>query len=307
MRKKISIIGTGNVGASAAMYCLSKNLADVVLLDILGDMARGKALDLNHSASLENCNCRVMGTDDYRDTADSHIIAVTAGMIRQKGMTRDDLFKVNWDIVRDVTHNALKYSPNAILLVVTNPVDLLTYAILKDTDLPHHRVMGMSGILDASRLRYNVSAVLGIPAHAVHGTVIGEHGDSMVPLLRLASANGIQLTELLSKEQLDEIARKTVGGGAEVINLMGKSAWLGPGLAIARNIEAIIEDTKELLPCSVFLEGQYGARDMCMCVPVRLGGTGIEEIVELRLNDEESAAVARSVASIRGKLNAVGL
>ena len=302
MRKKITVIGAGNVGASVAQFCLVKKLGDVVMLDVVEGAAKGKALDLSQAAALQNHNCLISGTSDYADTAGSDLIIVTAGIARKPGMTRDDLVKTNHSIVTQVVKAAVAQSPGALLIVVSNPLDVMCQVAYKASGLPPSRVIGLSGMLDASRLRYYMGKELNVPPHTVDALVLGEHGDSMVALTRLASVGGVPATDLLSKEKLDKIAHDTASGGAAVVALLGFSAYYGPGIATAAMAEALLTDGHTVMPCSVHLTGQYGANDMFMCAPARLGAKGVEEIIEISLNDEEKAAVAQSVASIRSKL-----
>ncbi len=303
MRKKITVIGAGNVGASVAQFCLVKKLGDVVLLDVVEGTARGKALDLSQAAALQNHNCRISGTSDYTETAGSDLIIVTAGIARKPGMTRDDLVKTNYSIVTQVVKAAMEQSPDALLVVVSNPLDVMCQAAYKASKLPPHRVIGLSGMLDASRLRYYMAKELGVAPHTVEALVLGEHGDSMVALTRLSTVGGVPVPDLLPQEKLDQIARDTAAGGAAVVALLGFSAYYGPGIAAAAMAEALLTDSHSVMPCSVYLSGQYGADDMFMCAPARLGAGGIEEVIELSLNETEQKAIADSVASIRSKLD----
>lgn len=305
MRKKITVVGAGNVGATVAQSCLMKNLGDVVMIDVAEGVAKGKALDMGQASALQNHDCRIIGTADYADTAGSDVVVVTAGIARKPGMSRDDLVNTNLKIVRDCVTAAVKVSPNAIFIIVSNPLDIMCAAAQKASGLPTERVIGLSGMLDAARLKYYLAEAADAPARSVNALVLGEHGDSMVPLTRIATIGGVPAPVVLGKEKLEEVAKKTAGGGAAIVALLGYSGYYGPGLATATMVEAVIMDSKVVMPCSAYLTGQYGAKDMYMCVPARVGANGIEEVIELELNDEEKAAVANSVESIRSKLTAL--
>lgn len=302
MRKKITVVGAGNVGAAVAQFCLIKKLGDVVLLDVNEGLAKGKALDLSQAGALQNHHFRVTGTADYADTAGSDIVIITAGIARKPGMTRDDLVKTNRTIVAEVTKAAVKASPDTILIVVSNPLDIMCQVAQKVSGLPPERVIGLSGMLDSARLKYYIAEAADVSPHTVDALVLGEHGDSMVALIRMATAGGVPVRDLLSKEQLDDIVKKTANGGAAVVALLGYSAYYGPGIAAAAMAEAILMDSHSVIPCSVYLSGQYGAKDIYMCAPARLNAKGVNGIVELKLNEEEKQAVAASIASIRSKL-----
>ena len=302
MRKKITVIGAGNVGAAAAQSCLMKNLGDVVMLDVAEGLAKGKALDMSQAAALQNHDCRIQGTADYADTAKSDLVIVTAGIARKPGMSRDDLVKTNFKIVTEVVSAAVKQSPDAIFIIVSNPLDIMCRVAQQVSGLPTRRVIGLSGMLDSSRLKHYLAEAVDIAPSRVEALVLGEHGDSMVALPRLATIGGVPAPAFLKKEELDEIAKKTAGGGAAIVALLGYSAYYGPGQAIAAMAEAVLRDTHAVMPCSAFLTGQYGAKDMYMCVPVRLGANGVESVIELDLNAEEKKAVAESIESIRSKL-----
>lgn len=302
MRRKITVIGAGNVGATVAQFCLLKKLGDVILLDINEGVAKGKALDLSQAAALQNHHFRVIGTSDYADTKNSDIVIVTAGIARKPGMTRDDLVKTNFKIVSDVVKAAVKESPDTILIIVSNPLDIMCQVAQKVSGLPHERVIGLSGMLDSSRLKYYIAEATDVSPHTVDAIVLGEHGDSMVALTRMSTVGGVPVHDLLSPEQLDDIVQKTANGGAAVVALLGYSAYYGPGIAAAAMAEAILTDSHSVIPCSVYLTGQYGADGIYMCAPARLNDKGVHSVVELDLNDEEKNAVAKSVASIRSKL-----
>lgn len=302
MRKKITVIGAGNVGATVAQFCLLKKLGDVVLLDVIEGTAKGKALDLGQAAALQNHHFRIMGTADYADTANSDIVIITAGVARKPGMTRDDLVKTNFKIVSDVVKATVKYSPNAILIIVSNPLDIMCKVAQQVSGLPPQRVIGLSGMLDSSRLKYYIAEAAGVSPHTVDSIVLGEHGDSMVALTRMSTIGGVPVHDILDEEQIADVIKKTAHGGAAVVALLGYSAYYGPGIAAAAMAEAVLTDSDSVIPCSVYLSGQYGADGIYMCAPARLNAEGVSGIVELELNAEEKKAVAASVASLRSKL-----
>ena len=304
MRKKITVIGAGNVGASVAQYCLVNKLGDIVLLDLAEGVAKGKALDLAQAAMLQKHFCRIKGTVDYIDTANSAIVIITAGIARKPGMSRDDLVKTNLTIVKNCVTSVMRHSPDAILIVVSNPLDIMCKVALDASGLPPHRVLGLSGMLDTARFKYYLAEAIGgdIAPSCMHALVIGEHGDSMVPLPRYASVGGVPLSTFLSMDKLAEASRKAATGGAAIVSLMGTSAYYAPGIGAASMAEAILNDSHSVMPCSVYLTGQYGANDMFMCVPVRLGRRGVEEIIEVELDAEEKVSITASIANIREKL-----
>lgn len=302
MRKKITVIGAGNVGATVAQFCLLKKLGDVVLLDVVEGIAKGKALDLGQAAALQNHHFRIIGTADYADTADSDVVIITAGVARKPGMTRDDLVKTNFKIVTDVVKSVVKYSPKAILIIVSNPLDIMCKVAQEVSGLPPHKVIGLSGMLDSSRLKYYIAEAAGVSPHTVDAIVLGEHGDSMVALTRMTTIGGVPVHDILDEEQIADVVKKTANGGAAVVALLGFSAYYGPGIAAATMAEAVLTDSDSVIPCSVHLSGQYGADGIYMCAPARLNAEGVSDVVELELNAEEKKAVAASVASIRSKL-----
>ncbi len=302
MRRKITIVGAGNVGASTAHACLMAKLGDVVLIDVVENTAKGKALDLAQASSLEGHGCMVKGTGNYDDTADSDLVVVTAGIARKPGMSRDDLLKTNISIVTQVMKETVARSPNALFIIVSNPVDVMCMVALKASGLPARRVIGLSGVLDGARMRAYIAEAVGVPPQRVHGLTIGEHGDTMVPLPRLSTIGGVPVPKLLPPDVLDEIQKKTTAGGAGVVALLGYSAFYAPGAAITSMAEALLTNSKMVLACSVYLEGQYGARDMYMGAPARLGKDGVESVIELDLNAEEKAALDKSIASIQSNL-----
>lgn len=303
---KITVIGAGNVGATCADVMISRELADeVVLLDIKEGVAEGKAMDIMQTAALREFNTRVCGvTNDYTATAKSDVVVITSGIPRKPGMTREDLIGTNANIVKSVTDNILQYSPEAIIVVISNPMDTMTYLVLKACKLPANRVIGMGGALDSSRFKYYLSKALNVPASEINGFVIGGHGDTtMIPLIRFATYNGIPVSEILSKDEQDKVVADTMVGGATLTKLLGTSAWYAPGAACASLVESVMRDQKRVLPCSVALNGEYGQKDIAIGVPVVLGKTGIEKIVEYKLDGSEQAAFAKSSEAVRSMNN----
>ncbi len=299
---KITVIGAGNVGATCVNAIMTMQFAsEVVLLDIKPGISEGKAIDMNQTAKLFRFDTRVTGvTNDYEATAKSAVIVVTSGIPRKPGMTREELIGVNAGIVNDVIENALKYSPNAVVIVVSNPMDTMTYLTLKTSKLPKNKVIGMGGILDSSRFVYYLRKALNAPASDVAGMVIGGHGDTtMIPMTRYASLRGIPVSELISKEELDKVAQDTMVGGATLTKLLGTSAWYAPGASIAALARSIILDEKKIYPCCVSLEGEYGQNDICIGVPVVVGRHGWEKVIEMKLNEEEQAKFEQSAAAVR--------
>lgn len=299
---KITVIGAGNVGATCANVMAQKELAsEIVLLDIKEGFAEGKAMDIMQTAALLNFNSRVIGvTSDYSKTANSDVVVVTSGLPRKPGMTREDLIGTNAGIVNEVTGNILKYSPNAILVIISNPMDTMTYLTLKKSGLPKNKVIGMGGILDSSRFKYNLSQALQVPASDLEGTVIGGHGDTtMIPLARLATYNGVSVTSLLPKDSVDKIVADTMVGGATLTKLLGTSAWIAPGAAGAALVQAIVRDEKKIFPCCAYLDGEYQQKDICIGVPVVIGKNGIEKIVDYKLTSDEQDAFNKSADAVR--------
>lgn len=299
---KVTVVGAGNVGATCANVLAFKGIADeVVLLDIKEGVSEGKAMDMMQTAQLLCMNTVVKGvTNDYAATAGSDVVVITSGIPRKPGMTREELIGVNAGIVRSVVSSVLEYSPNAIIVCVSNPMDTMTYLIHKVTDLPKNRIIGMGGALDSSRFKYFLSQALGANANEVEGMVIGGHGDTtMIPLKRFATYKGLPVSGLIPAEELDKIAADTMVGGATLTKLLGTSAWYAPGAAAAMVASAIIHNEKRIIPCSVMLEGEYGHSDLCIGVPVVLGKDGIERIIELDLNDEEKALFDASATAVK--------
>jgi malate dehydrogenase len=299
---KISIIGAGNVGASCAEYIAMKDFAsEVVLLDIKENFAEGKALDLMQTATLNGFNTRITGsTNDYSKTAGSDVVVITSGIPRKPGMTREELIGINAGIVKQVAEQVLTYSPEAIIIVVSNPMDTMTYLALKATGLPKNRIIGMGGILDSSRFKHYLSTALQAPASDVNGMVIGGHGDTtMIPLTRLASYNGAPVSQFIEADALAKVAADTMVGGATLTGMLGTSAWYAPGASVAVLVQSIICDQKKLFPCCVKLEGEYGQNDICLGVPVIIGKNGWEKIVDVSLDANEQALFEKSAAAVR--------
>ncbi len=306
---KVTVVGAGNVGATCANVLAFNEVADeVVMLDVKEGVSEGKAMDMMQTAQLLGFDSRLVGcTNRYEDTANSDVIVITSGIPRKPGMTREELIGVNAGIVKSVAENALKHSPNAILVVISNPMDTMTYLALKSLGLPKNRIIGMGGALDSSRFKYFLSEALGCNANEVEGMVIGGHGDTtMIPLTRFATYKGLPVSNFLSAEELEKVAQSTMVGGATLTKLLGTSAWYAPGAAGAFVVESILHNQMKMVPCSVALEGEYGEEDICCGVPVILGRNGIEKIVELPLNDEEKAAFKASAAAVRKVNGALG-
>ncbi len=299
--KKITVIGAGNVGATCANVIAHKDLArEVVLLDIKEGVAEGKALDIWQTSSINNFNTRVTGvTNDYLKTKGSGVIVITSGIPRKPGMSRDDLIKTNASIVKEVTEKAVKYSPDAIIIVVSNPLDVMTYAAYQAANKSSNKVFGMAGTLDTGRYKAFLANALDVSPKDIHALLMGGHGDTMVPLPRYTSVNGIPIAELLGKGELDKIVERTKFGGGELVNLMGTSAWYAPGAAAAQLVEAIVDDQKRIFPVCACLKGEYGLKNIYLGVPVKVGSEGIEEIIELNLNKDEMKMLQESAISVK--------
>lgn len=299
---KVTIVGAGNVGASCAEYIAIKSIAsEVVLLDIKAGFAEGKALDLMQTATTLGFNSRITGvTNDYSATKDSDVVVITSGVPRKPGMTREELIGINAGIVQSVANSILEHSPKTVIVVVSNPMDTMTYLTLKATSLPKNRVIGMGGALDSSRFKTYLSLALDKPANDIQGMVIGGHGDTtMIPLTRLASYNGTPVSQHLSDAQLEKVAASTMVGGATLTKLLGTSAWYAPGASVAYLVDSIINDQKKMIPCSVLLEGEYQQQDLCIGVPCIIGKNGLESIVDVKLNDKEQAKFDQSTAAVK--------
>lgn len=304
---KITVIGAGNVGATCANVIAHKDLAaEVVLLDIKEGLAEGKALDIWQTSSINHFNTRVTGsTNDYLKTKGSGVIVITSGIPRKPGMTRDDLIKTNAAIVKEVTEKAIKYSPDAIIIVVSNPLDVMTYAAFLAANKDPHKVFGMAGILDTGRYKAFLANALNVSPTDIHAMLLGGHGDTMVPLPRYTSVSGIPVTELLGKDVIDKIVERTRKGGGELVSLMGTSAWYAPGAAVTQMVEAIVDNQKRIFPVCAYLNGEYGQKNLYLGVPVKLGKGGVEEIIEISLNVEEKKLLTSSVASVREVMKAL--
>ncbi|TCI22174.1 malate dehydrogenase [Exiguobacterium sp. SL-9] len=305
-RNKISVIGSGFTGATTALYLAQKELGNVVLLDIKENEnpTKGKALDMQEAAPIQGFDSWITGTSDYADTADSDIVVITAGIARKPGMSRDDLVSTNAKVMRAVTKEVARYSPDAILIILTNPVDAMTYAAFKESGFPKERVIGQSGVLDTARFRTFVAAELNISVKDVSGFVLGGHGDDMVPLIRYSYAGGIPLEKLLPSDRIEAIVNRTRKGGGEIVQLLGNgSAYYAPAAAIVEMVEAILKDQRRILPAIAYLDGEYGFHNLYLGVPTILGANGIERVLELELTEEEAAALERSADSVRSVLN----
>ncbi|MBR5551805.1 MAG: malate dehydrogenase [Muribaculaceae bacterium] len=299
---KVTVVGAGNVGATCANVLVTTGVADeVVLIDIKEGLSEGKSMDIMQTANILNLNTRLTGvTNDYEKTAGSDVVVITSGIPRKPGMTREELIGVNAGIVKSVTDNVLKYSPNAVIVCVSNPMDTMTYLIHKTSGLPKNRIIGMGGALDSARFKFYLSQALNANPNEIEGMVIGGHGDTtMIPLTRFAAYRGVPASSLLEAETLAKVAADTMVGGATLTGLLGTSAWYAPGAAAAQVAAAVIHDQKKLIPCSAMLEGEYGESDICIGVPCILGKGGIEKIVEFELNDEEKALFKKSADAVR--------
>jgi malate dehydrogenase len=299
MKSKVTVVGAGNVGATAAQRIVEKQIADVALIDIVPGVPQGKALDIMESAPVEKFDARMRGSNDYEVADGSDVVVITAGVPRKPGMSRDDLVATNEGIVADVVRKVLPGSPNAILIVVSNPLDAMCEVARRVSKLPRERVFGMAGVLDSARMRWFIAEALGVSVENTHAFVLGGHGDTMVPLPRFSTVAGIPIPELLPQEKIDAIVQRTRDGGAEVVNLLKTSAWYAPAAAVVEMVDAVLRDKKKILPCAAFLQGEYGMRDVYLGVPVRLGAGGMEKVVEIALTADESAALARSADAVR--------
>jgi malate dehydrogenase len=302
MNRKVTVVGgAGNVGATVARAVAQRELADVVIVDIADTKAAGVALDIYESCPIEGSASRVVGvgTKDFSETANSDVVVITSGVPRKPGMSRDDLLNVNYKIMQDVTAEVVKHSPNCIIVPVSNPLDAMAQAVYRLSKFPKHRVIGMAGVLDSARMRTFIAMELNVSVENVHAFVLGGHGDTMVPLARYSTVAGIPLPDLLPKDRIDAIAKRTADGGAEITKLVGTSAWFAPGAAVGEMVDAILKDKKKILPCSVYLEGEYGINGLFVGVPVKLGARGVEEIIQIKLTAEEKAALDKSAGAVR--------
>ena len=308
MRKKVTIVGSGNVGATAAHWIASKELADVVLIDIVEGVPQGKGLDLLEAMPIEKRDSFVVGTQDYKDTANSDIVVITAGVPRKPGMSRDDLLNTNYNIMKAVVGEVVKYSPNCILIIVSNPLDAMAQAAYKLSGFPRERVIGMAGVLDSARFRAFIATELKVSVENVTAFVLGGHGDTMVPLPRYSTVAGIPITELIEPAALERLVQRTRDGGAEIVKyLKTGSAYYAPSAAVAEMVEAILEDKKKILPCAALLDGEYGIKGLYVGVPVKLGSKGIEQIIEIKLTPAEKAALDKSADSVKELVGVIGV
>lgn len=299
MRKKVTVVGAGNVGANCALRIADQELADVVLVDVVEGVPQGKGLDLLESGPVQGYDVSVTGSNDYEPTANSDIVVVTAGFPRKPGMSRDDLLMANFAVVKTATEQAVKFSPNCILIIVTNPLDAMCQAAYLVSKFSKNRVIGMAGVLDTARFRTFIAAELGVSVENVIGVVLGGHGDTMVPLVRLSSVAGIPLTELMDQATIDRIVDRTRNGGAEIVKyLKTGSAYYAPSAATVEMVESILKDKKKVLPCAAYLEGEYGVSGLFVGVPVKLGSRGIEKIYEIKLSSDEQAALKKSADAV---------
>jgi malate dehydrogenase len=308
-RNKITVVGAGNVGATAAHWLASKELGDVVLVDIVEGMPQGKALDLAQAAPIEGFDAALVGaTSDYAQTANSDVVIITSGLPRKPGMSRDDLLKTNAGIVSSVTEEIAKYSPDSVIIVVSNPLDAMTQVAFRKSGFPKHRVIGMAGVLDSARMRCFLAEELDVSVENVTAFVLGGHGDTMVPLPRYSTCAGIPVTELIPKEKLDAIVKRTANGGAEIVGLLKTgSAYYAPSAAAVEMTEAILKDKKKILPCAAFLEGEYGINNLYVGVPCKLGARGLEQIIEINLTNDERIALQKSAGAVQELIDVLGI
>jgi malate dehydrogenase len=304
MQQKVTVVGAGNVGATTAQRLVEKEIADVVLVDIIPGVPQGKSLDILESAPVERFDAKLTGTNGYEETSGSDLVVVTAGVPRKPGMSRDDLVATNEGIVADVVRKVLPGSPNAILVVVSNPLDAMCEVARRVSGLPPERVFGMAGVLDSARMRWFLAEALGVSVESTHAFVLGGHGDTMVPLIRYSTVAGIPLPDLVkmgwsTQERLDKIVQRTRDGGAEIVGLLKTSAWYAPASAVVEMVDSVLRDKKKILPCAAYLRGEYGMKDVYLGVPVKLGRGGVEQVVEITLTDEESSALRKSADAVR--------
>jgi malate dehydrogenase len=312
MNRKVTVVGgAGNVGATVARAIADKELADVVIIDIAEQKAAGVGLDMFEACPIEGSDARIVGygaTDEgWKATADSDVVVITSGVPRKPGMSRDDLLQTNYKIMQSVTEQVVRHSPKTIIVPVANPLDAMCQAVYRLSKFPRERVIGMAGVLDSSRMSTFVAMELNVSVENVHSFVLGGHGDTMVPLPRYSTVAGIPITELMSKERIDAISKRTADGGAEITKLVGTSAWYAPGSAAAEMVEAILKDKKKILPCSVFLQGEYGIQNLFVGVPVKLGARGVEQIIQIKLTAEEDAALKKSAGAVKELTDALSI
>ncbi|HEY7862674.1 MAG TPA: malate dehydrogenase [Thermoanaerobaculia bacterium] len=299
MQQKVTVVGAGNVGATAAQRLVEKEIADVVLVDIIPGVPQGKSLDILESAPVERFDARMIGTNGYEETKGSDVVAITAGVPRKPGMSRSDLVTTNEGIVADVVRKVLPGSPDAILVIVSNPLDAMCEVARRVSGLPPERVFGMAGVLDSARMRWFLAEALGVSVESTHAFVLGGHGDTMVPLPRYSTVGGVPVTELLPKDKVDAIVQRTRDGGAEIVGLLKTSAWYAPASAVVEMVDSVLRDKHKILPCAAYLRGEYGMKDVYLGVPVKLGRRGVEQVIEISLTPEESVALQKSADSVR--------
>jgi malate dehydrogenase len=305
---KITIIGAGAVGATAAQRIAEKELGDVVLTDIVEGLPQGKALDLMESGPLFGYDSKVTGTNDYKDIEGSDVVVITAGIVRKPGMTREDLLKINTKIITDVSNNIKRYAPDSVVITVTNPLDIMTYVTLKTTSFEPERVFGMSGVLDSGRFATFIAMELGCSVRDINAMVLGGHGDTMVPMPRFTTVTGVPITELMSRSRIDRLVERTINGGAEIVNLLKTgSAFYAPSAAVTNMVEAVVKDTNRILPVCAYLNGEYGKKDIYLGVPVKLGRRGVEDIVELTLTEEEEIALGKSADAVKSGIASLNI
>jgi malate dehydrogenase len=300
MNRKVTVVGGGNVGATLAQRIADRELADVALVDIVEGMPQGKGLDMMQAGPVEGSDARVIGTNDYKDTAGSDVVVITAGIARKPGMSRDDLLSTNYKIVKECTENVVKHSPDCVLIVVSNPLDAMCQVAYRASGFPKHRVFGMAGVLDSARMRTFIAMELGVSVENVSAFVLGGHGDTMVPLPRYSTVSGIPITELLPPDRVDAIVKRTASGGAEIVSLLKTgSAYYAPSSSTAEMVDAVLKDKHKILPCCCYLEGEFGIKDLYVGVPAQLGAKGVEKIWDIKLTDSERAALHKSAEAVR--------
>jgi malate dehydrogenase len=308
MKRKVTIVGgAGNVGATVGRAIAEKELADVVLIDIADQKASGVALDMYETTPILGSDSRIIGGGDWSAAAGSDIVVITSGKPRKPGMSRDDLVRDNFEIMKSIAPRVVEHCPNSIIIPVANPLDAMAQALYRLTTFPRERIIGMAGVLDSARMSTFIAMELNVSVENIHAFVLGGHGDTMVPLARYSTVAGVPITELLPKDRIDAIATRTANGGAEITKLVGTSAWYAPGAAVAEMCAAILLDKKKILPCSVFLQGEYGIRDLFVGVPVKLGARGVEDILQITLTAEEDAALKKSAAAVKELVDVIGM